>query len=104
MKFGVTLKESGGDPAGQARKAEDLGFDSVWAGEHVVWRHPIQDSLMQMAAAAAVTERIELGTAIVLIPLKHPILMCKAVYYPGPPFGGEGEVRDRDWGGIHERV
>ena len=79
MKFGVTLKESGGDPAGQARKAEDLGFDSVWAGEHVVWRHPIQDSLMQMAAAAAVTERIELGTAIVLIPLKHPILMCKAV-------------------------
>ena len=79
MKFGITLKESGGDPAGQARKAEDLGFDSVWAGEHVVWRHPIQDSLMQMAAAAAVTERIELGTAIVLIPLKHPILMCKAV-------------------------
>ena len=44
-----------------------------------MWRHPIQDSLMQMAAAAAVTERIELGTAIVLIPLKHPILMCKAV-------------------------
>ena len=79
MKFGITLKESGGDSAAQAKKAEDLGFDTLWAGEHVVWRHPIHDSLMQMAAAAAVTERIRLGTAIVLIPLKHPILMCKAV-------------------------
>ena len=79
MKFGITLKESGGDAAAQAKQAEELGFDSLWAGEHVVWRHPIHDSLMQMAAAAAVTERIRLGTAIVLIPLKHPILMCKAV-------------------------
>ena len=77
-------------PAGQARKAEDLGFDSVWAGEHVVWRHPIQDSLMQMAAAAAVTERIELGTAIVLIPSEAPDSDVQGSYYPGPPFGGEG--------------
>ena len=79
VKYGITLKESGGDSAAQAKQAEELGFDTLWAGEHVVWRHPIHDSLMQMAAAAAVTERIRLGTAIVLIPLKHPILMCKAV-------------------------
>lgn len=79
MKFGITSKGSGGDLRAYASRAEELGFDTLWASEHAVWRHPMHDALMQLTAAAAVTQHIRLGTAVVLVPLKHPILMCKAV-------------------------
>ena len=78
LKFGLTLREGGTSVAEQARRAEALGFDSVWVGEHVVWRHPVHDSLTLLAAAATATEKVRLGTAILLLSLKHPVLVCKA--------------------------
>ena len=59
----------------QARLAEDLGFDSVWAGDSPVTR-PRADPLMLLSAVAAVTERVTLGTAVLLPALRHPILLA----------------------------
>jgi len=55
-----------------ARLAEELGFDSVWAGDSPVTRQRA-DVLTLLPAVAAVTERITLGTAVLLPALRHPI-------------------------------
>jgi probable F420-dependent oxidoreductase len=59
----------------QARRAEALGFDSVWAGDSPVTR-PRADPLLLLAAAAHATERVALGTAVLLPALRHPILLA----------------------------
>ncbi|MET9893494.1 LLM class flavin-dependent oxidoreductase [Streptomyces sp. NPDC006465] len=59
----------------QARRAERLGLDSVWAGDSPVTR-PRADPLMLLAAAAQATERVALGTAVLLPALRHPILLA----------------------------
>jgi probable F420-dependent oxidoreductase len=59
----------------QARRAEELGLDSVWAGDSPVTR-PRADPLLLLAAAAAVTTRITLGTAVLLPALRHPVLLA----------------------------
>ena len=79
LKFGVTVGGLASSVAQNAQRIEALGFDSLWMGEHVVWRTPTQDSLTMLAAAAVATSRVRLGTSIVLLPLKHPVLLCKAV-------------------------
>lgn len=79
IKFGLALQENGYKVTEKAINAEVMGFDSVWIGEHVVWLHPIHDSLMVLSALSSVTTTIQLGTGIVLLSLKHPVLLCKAV-------------------------
>ncbi|TCO55992.1 LLM class flavin-dependent oxidoreductase [Actinocrispum wychmicini] len=59
----------------QARLAETLGFDSVWAGDSPLAR-PRADPLLVLTAAAAVTQRVTLGTAVLLAALRHPILLA----------------------------
>ncbi|MEU8248336.1 LLM class flavin-dependent oxidoreductase [Nonomuraea sp. NPDC048916] len=59
----------------QARRAEDLGLDAVWAGDSPVTR-PRADPLLLLAAVAAATERVALGTAVLLPALRHPILLA----------------------------
>ncbi|MGW0200520.1 LLM class flavin-dependent oxidoreductase [Nonomuraea sp. NPDC003201] len=59
----------------QARLADELGFDSVWAGDSPVTR-PRADALMLLAAVAATTNRITLGTAVLLPALRHPLLLA----------------------------
>ncbi|SPT59658.1 LLM class flavin-dependent oxidoreductase [Actinomadura madurae] len=59
----------------QARRAEELGLDSVWAGDSPVTR-PRADPLMLLAAVAQATERVALGTAVLLPALRHPILLA----------------------------
>jgi probable F420-dependent oxidoreductase len=58
-----------------ARRAEELGFDSVWAGDSPLTR-PRADPLTLLAAVAAATERVTLGTAVLLPALRHPILLA----------------------------
>lgn len=56
-----------------ARLAEDVGLDGLVAGDHVTFYGYGNDGLMTLTAAAAATERIELKTAVYLLPLRHPV-------------------------------
>jgi probable F420-dependent oxidoreductase len=72
-----------------ARTAEELGFDSVWAGEHVVVpsprvapspmdpEDPILDPLVHLAFVAAATDRLLLATGIIILPQRNPLVLAK---------------------------
>jgi probable F420-dependent oxidoreductase len=60
-----------------ARRAEELGFDSLWAGDHVSFHNPIYDCLTLLAACAGITRRIKLGSAVYLLALRHPTVAAK---------------------------
>jgi probable F420-dependent oxidoreductase len=60
-----------------ARRVEELGFDSLWTGDHVSFHGPIYDSLTLLASYASVTTRIRLGTAVYLLALRHPTVAAK---------------------------
>ncbi len=74
-----------------ARLAEELGYDSLWAGEHVVVpsprvepspmdpEDPILDPLIALAHLAGVTQRIRLGTGLVILPQRNPLVLAKQV-------------------------
>ena len=61
-----------------ARLAERVGFDSIWAGDHVSFENPILDVTVALSTFAAVTSRITIGAGIVLLPLRPPALVAKA--------------------------
>src|SRR5438094_2218838 len=60
-----------------AARAEELGFDSVWAGD-APFARPRFEPLSLLAAVAARTERVTVGTAILLPVLRHPLLLAHA--------------------------
>ena len=71
---GRTIAQEYSDILGLARLAEQVGFDSFWVSEH----HGAEDSylpslIVMLAAVAAVTDRITLGTAVVLAPFQQPL-------------------------------
>ena len=65
------------DVARGARALEDAGFDSLWVGDHLSFHIPNIESLTLLSFASAVTERIRLGTAVYLLPLRHPTASAK---------------------------
>ena len=91
MHFGVILPNYGQDsiPDGirrVAETAEELGFDSVWATEHIIVGpeavNPygrVYAPLVTLGWIAGWTERIGLGTSIVLVPLHNPMHLAKEV-------------------------
>jgi probable F420-dependent oxidoreductase len=62
-----------------ARRCEELGFDSLWMGDHVSFYVPILESLSLLAFLAAATERVSLGTSVYLLPLRRPAIAAKTV-------------------------
>jgi probable F420-dependent oxidoreductase len=58
-----------------AEQAEALGFDSVWVGDSILAR-PRLEALSTLAAVAARTERVRLGTAVFLPALRHPVVLA----------------------------
>ena len=80
-----------GDIVAAARGAEEAGFDSVWAGEHVVLPdpqvppspmapdEPALDSLLALTWAAAHTATIRLATGILILPQRNPVVLAKEV-------------------------
>lgn len=60
-----------------ARRAEELAFDALWAGDHLLCPAPVLDSLTALAAAAAVTARIELGVSVLQLGLRHVVWTAK---------------------------
>ncbi len=65
--------------AGQARIAEDLGYDSFWLPESHFTEGALPDPLMLLAAVATQTERIRLGTTSYLLPMRNPLQAAEQV-------------------------
>jgi len=62
-----------------AAEAEALGFDSLWAGDHIAFPAPILDPLQVLTCFASHTQRVRLGTCVYLLPLRHPTVVAKMV-------------------------
>src|SRR5215470_10905553 len=58
---------------------DGCGFDSLWVGDHISFPVAILDPLLQLAQAAVVSRRLVLGTAVYLLPLRHPAPVAKQV-------------------------
>ncbi|MCH2502721.1 MAG: LLM class F420-dependent oxidoreductase [Dehalococcoidia bacterium] len=85
------------DPAFMAKKAEDLGFESIWYAEHaavpvhsdspfpatggeIPWTYShFTDPYIALARASGVTTKIKLGTGITLVPERNPLLLAKEI-------------------------
>ncbi len=105
MKFGVltgNFGTYGGDPGVDAsiaiaEEAERLGFDSVWVHDHIIMpsgvesKYPysesgaspfrvdqfIFDPITVMAAIAARTSRVQIGTSVLVVPYRNPLVLAK---------------------------
>ena len=64
-----------------AVRAEELGYESVWVWDHILLGvdpcFPIIDSLSLLAGIATRTDRIRLGTGILVLPLRNPVTLAK---------------------------
>ncbi|MBI3980344.1 MAG: TIGR03619 family F420-dependent LLM class oxidoreductase [Chloroflexi bacterium] len=92
MQFGICVPHYGRPiDVGALRDlvvaAEDLGFASVWVTDHlivpadvdIVYRHDMLDPLAVLAYAAAVTRRVRLGTSVIILPYRNPIVVAKLI-------------------------
>lgn len=106
MKIGLTAYDvHPTDFLDLAVAADEAGFSSLWLGEHIVLpigyqtEHPttaqpgeqhhsgpivradteLVDPLVQLGAAAAVTQQIQLATGIFILPLRHPLAVARSV-------------------------
>jgi probable F420-dependent oxidoreductase len=92
MKFGFSLSNNQGIEDVQAifrlaTRAEELGFDSVWASDHVfnvsyvyerLGNRPYYDPLSILSYVAAITENLVLGTSVLVLPYHNPMRLAKA--------------------------
>ncbi len=93
LRFGVYLPAYvfPGEPAPTAtflqdfaRRAEAVGFDSLWVIDHLFdappsYRVTYMEPLTSLALVAGVTRRIRLGTGILVLPLRDPVLTAKSL-------------------------
>jgi probable F420-dependent oxidoreductase len=104
MKFGIRLPvppygpiENGPYIARFAKLVEELGFESIWAIDHALMRveydskYPYKkggrtplpaegmmpDPLIALTYLAAVTQKLRLGTAMLILPQRHPVILAK---------------------------
>ncbi len=100
MKFGVgipTCREGLFHPVGFAsvenlclvtQRAEELGYDSVWGNDHITTQTYVKERgerpnfyepLIVYSYLSAVTERVKLGTGVIVAPLRNPVIFAKQV-------------------------
>jgi probable F420-dependent oxidoreductase len=76
LKFGVNLYPQ---QWRDITRIEEMGYDSAWTSEHIFFYFPTFDALTSLAAMAALTTRITLGTAVFLLPLRPAALAAKEI-------------------------
>lgn len=86
MKFAIAIPQFVEDGAfspaafrDYLRRAEELGFDSAWAQEGLFGAHPQFGPLEAMTYAAACTERLRLGCAVLVTTLHSPVHLAKSL-------------------------
>ena len=116
MKFGLAFASSIGIEQDSAldicRAAEEAGFESVWGGEHVIMPTsiessypytadgkipaqpdtPIPDPLIWLAFAAAAAPTLRLGTCILIVPQRNPLILAKELATLDRLSGGRVEL------------
>jgi probable F420-dependent oxidoreductase len=87
-----------------AVRAEELGYDSLWAGEHVVVPRPrvapsplepdepMLDPIVLLAHLAARTRHVRLGTGVIVLPQRNPLVLAKQLASLDVLSGGRLEV------------
>jgi alkanesulfonate monooxygenase SsuD/methylene tetrahydromethanopterin reductase-like flavin-dependent oxidoreductase (luciferase family) len=56
---------------------EAMGCDSLWAPGHISMGRPVAESIVGLTHLAAATERVEVGTAVLILPLYQPVILAK---------------------------
>ena len=92
MRFGVALphyteQASSALISDVALAAEQLGFDSVWVSDHIVYpdtpelasSNTIFEPLAVLSYLAGITRRVRLGTSVLVAPHRHPIVAAKTM-------------------------
>ena len=91
VHFGLALRNFVGPGAtpdvegllAYAERAEELGFESLWVWDHILLgvepAFPILESLTVLAAIAARTNRIKLGTGVLVMPMRNPLVLAKVL-------------------------
>ncbi|WP_031068415.1 LLM class flavin-dependent oxidoreductase [Streptomyces sp. NRRL WC-3742] len=85
LRHGVVLlpERRWAEARGRWQRAEELGFDHAWTYDHLMWRmlraEPWFAAVPTLAAAAAVTSRIGIGTLVAGPAFRHPVTLAKEV-------------------------
>lgn len=102
MRIGAKVPNTGSLPAergiaAMAAELEEAGFDSLWVSDHIAMpaviesRYPFAadgratfpgdtpfiDAMVALAAIAGATRRVTLGTAVLVLPLRQPVILAK---------------------------
>lgn len=83
MRIGVVLMptETWPDTMAEAQRLDRLGYHHLWVYDHLSWRHyrngPWHATYPWLAAVAATTERIRLGTMVSNLNVRHPLTLAK---------------------------
>jgi probable F420-dependent oxidoreductase len=67
------------------RRAEELEFDSIWVTDHIlvpqtleiIYRDHMLEPLALLSHVAAITRRVKIGTSVIILPYRNPIVVAK---------------------------
>lgn len=90
MKIGISLSNYGKLPSRDflkdvALEIEDSGLDSIWTSDHIIVpkeNHPwtrVFETITTLSFIASITQKVQLGTSILLIPLREPFALAKQI-------------------------
>jgi probable F420-dependent oxidoreductase len=95
MRFAIAIPQFATDPREVRRflgRVEELGFDGAWTQEQIIGSKPVISPLELLAYAAACTERIRLGCAVFVTPLRNPVHLAKSITSLDQLSGGRIDV------------
>ena len=112
LAFASSIAVDGADSLEICRRAEAAGFESIWGGEHVIMPSaitskypytpdgkipaepdtPIPDPLIWLAFAAAAAPKLKLGTCILIVPQRNPLVLAKELATLDQLSGGRLEL------------